>query len=119
MSAKPLAPALGRAPRPRTDPEALARLVDEGGSAGFARPLTARPEPVSPEPRSAPPAPVDEPEAPLRLEVPKSLWRALKLASVDRGVSVKFLVIEALLAKGYSDLDLATVPEDGRRRHKR
>lgn len=128
--AKPIP--LGRAPRPRTNPEDLAQLVAGGAEAGFARPLAPAPDPV-PEPApaaieapSAAPAPTaapamyDGPVSPLRLEVPDLIWLALKMESAKRKVSVKYLVIEALAAKGYAEgLDLSLVPEDGRRNTKR
>ncbi|NGM38600.1 hypothetical protein G4G93_32695 [Methylobacterium sp. DB0501] len=118
---------LGRAPRPRTNPEDLAQLVAGGAEAGFARPLApppepaAEPAPVAP-PAAPPPAPAmyDGPVSPLRLEVPDLIWLALKMESAKRKVSVKYLVIEALAAKGYAEgLDLSLVPEDGRRNTKR
>ncbi|SFF72160.1 MULTISPECIES: hypothetical protein [Methylobacterium] len=122
--AKPIP--LGRAPRPRTNPEDLAQLVAGGAEAGFARPL-APPEPAAePMPVQAPAAPApspamyDGPVSPLRLEVPDLIWLALKMESAKRKVSVKYLVIEALAAKGYAEgLDLSLVPEDGRRNTKR
>jgi hypothetical protein len=122
---------LGRAPRPRTNPEDLAQLVAGGAEAGFARPLAPPTEPAA-EPASTPasapqaapahaaPAMYDGPVSPLRLEVPDLIWLALKMESAKRKVSVKYLVIEALAAKGYAEgLDLALVPEDGRRGTKR
>ncbi|GJD66755.1 hypothetical protein [Methylobacterium frigidaeris] len=122
---------LGRAPRPRTNPEDLAQLVAGGAEAGFARPLAPPPEPVAePAPVTTPAAPpsapaaapamYDGPVSPLRLEVPDLIWLALKMESAKRKVSVKYLVIEALAAKGYAEgLDLSLVPEDGRRNTKR
>lgn len=50
----------------------------------------------------------------LRLDVPLAVWRSLKLASVDRRVSVRYLVMEALEKAGY-DVDLGNVAQDGRR----
>jgi hypothetical protein len=126
--AKPIP--LGRAPRPRTNPEDLAQLVAGGAEAGFARPLAPVPEPsAEPAPVEAPhavppptaaPAMYDGPVSPLRLEVPDLVWLALKMESAKRKVSVKYLVIEALAAKGYAEgLDITTIPEDGRRNTKR
>ncbi|WP_026191112.1 hypothetical protein [Methylobacterium sp. WSM2598] len=115
---------LGRAPRPRASAEELARLAEGGAEAGFARPLAAE-APASPStppaagvPAAPPAEAAAEPTAPLRLEVPESVWTALRMEAVRRKVTVKFLVIEALAAKGYG-IDLASVPEDGRRRQRR
>ncbi|BAQ50385.1 hypothetical protein [Methylobacterium aquaticum] len=127
--AKPIP--LGRAPRPRTNPEDLAQLVAGGAEAGFARPLAPAPEPASEPMPALPAAEAETPAAaparkmgkgapvnPLRLEVPKAVWLELKMEAAKREVSVKFLVLEALAAKGYS-VDLDEVPEDGRRGTKR
>jgi len=133
MSTPAKAIPLGRAPRPRTNPEDLAQLVAGGAEAGFSRPLASPPEPIAadpapiaaPAPQAVPapaaaPAMYDGPVSPLRLEVPDLIWLALKMESAKRKVSVKYLVIEALAAKGYAEgLDLSLVPEDGRRGTKR
>lgn len=52
--------------------------------------------------------------AALKFEVPDEVWTALRQAALNRRVTVKYLVLEALAAKGYS-VDLSAVPEDGRR----
>lgn len=60
----------------------------------------------------------DDGRAPsLRIEVTNALWDALRLEALKRRVTVKYLVYEALAAQGF-DIDLAEVPEDGRRRKK-
>lgn len=50
----------------------------------------------------------------LRFDVPDSVWVSLKLASVHRRVTVKYLILEALQQAGY-EVDLESIPEDGRR----
>jgi hypothetical protein len=50
----------------------------------------------------------------LKFEVPDEVWIALRQEALNRRVTVKYLVLEALAAKGYN-VDLSTVPEDGRR----
>ena len=50
----------------------------------------------------------------LKFEVPDPVWTALRQEALNRRVTVKYLVLEALAAKGYN-VDLAAVPEDGRR----
>ena len=50
----------------------------------------------------------------LRVDVPDELWTALKMASIQRKTSVKYLMLEALDKAGYP-VDLDAIPEDGRR----
>ncbi len=119
-------------PRPRITPEDAQQLAVATSDLGFTRPSSA-PEAQaekstmpSAEPVSAPIAPVaQEPKAPLapvastkgtalKFEVPDQVWTALRQEALNRRVTVKYLVLEALAAKGYS-VDLAAVPEDGRR----
>lgn len=50
----------------------------------------------------------------LKVDVSDELWVALKMETIKRRVSMKFLVLEALEKAGYP-VDLNTVPEDGRR----
>jgi hypothetical protein len=52
--------------------------------------------------------------AALKFEVPDEVWIALRQEALNRRVTVKYLVLEALAAKGYN-VDLSAVPEDGRR----
>ena len=52
--------------------------------------------------------------AALKFEVPDKVWTALRQEALNRRVTVKYLVLEALAARGY-DVDLSAVPEDGRR----
>ncbi|WP_336491912.1 hypothetical protein [Methylobacterium nigriterrae] len=110
-------------PRPRTSPEEALQLAAATGDLGFTRASTApEPEreappvyqPISPkaqEPKS-PIAPVKA--AALKFEVPDEVWIALRQEALNRRVTVKYLVLEALAAKGYN-VDLTSVPEDGRR----
>jgi hypothetical protein len=50
----------------------------------------------------------------LKFDVPDELWTALRREALDRRVTVKYLVLEALAEKGYA-VDLSAIPEDGRR----
>ena len=50
----------------------------------------------------------------LKFEVPDQVWVALRQEALNRRVTVRYLVLEALAAKGYA-VDLSLVPEDGRR----
>jgi hypothetical protein len=115
-------------PRPRISPEDAQQLAVATSDLGFTRPSSA-PEARAEEP---PPAPVEpalaagpaaqEPKTPiapvkgtaLKFEVPDQVWTALRQEALNRRVTVKYLVLEALAAKGYN-VDLAAVPEDGRR----
>ncbi len=115
-------------PRPRISPEDAQQLVEATGDLGFTRPSSV------PDPRVEPPAATavktlessrpsaQEPKAPLaqmkgatlKFEVPDIVWTALRQEALNRRVTVKYLVLEALAAKGYN-VDLSVVPEDGRR----
>ena len=117
-------------PRPRISPEDAQQLAEANGDLGFTRPSSA-PETRVEEP-AAPASPAElvpvavptaqEPKAPiapvkgtaLKFEVPDLVWTALRQEALNRRVTVKYLVLEALAAKGYN-VDLAAVPEDGRR----
>lgn len=50
----------------------------------------------------------------LKFEVPDQVWFALRQEALNRRVTVRYLVLEALAAKGYA-VDLSAVPKDGRR----
>jgi hypothetical protein len=118
-------------PRPRISPEDAQQLAVATSDLGFTRPSSA-PEARAEEPVAPPaePAPVavpstQVPKAPLapaasakgtalKFEVPDPVWTALRQEALNRRVTVKYLVLEALAAKGYN-VDLAAVPEDGRR----
>ena len=50
----------------------------------------------------------------LKVEVPDLMRTALRQEALSRRVSVEYLVRKALAAEGYN-VDLAAVPEDGRR----
>ncbi len=67
--------------------------------------------------RSAPASDFSERETSLKFTIDDELSTALKLEGVNRRVTVKFLVLEALAEKGYP-VDLTTLQEDGRRARK-
>ena len=115
-------------PRPRITSEDAQQLAAATGDLGFTRPSSA-PElrvEASPVATTEPAASADPsaqaPKAPiahtkgtaLKFEVPDAVWTALRQEALNRRVTVKYLVLEALAAKGYS-VDLSAVPEDGRR----
>ena len=132
------------APRPqsRLSPADAQRLTEVTADLGFTRasspqeaqaappPPAALPAPQPPQPRparSAPPKIVGprRPAKPvpaqatgdgvaLKFDVPSEVWTALKLEAIKRRVTVRYLVLEALSRVGY-EVDLASVPEDGRR----
>lgn len=110
-------------PRPRITPEDAQQLAEATGDLGFTRPSSApdaRPE--APAPAAAASPLTQEPKSPvalakgtaLKFEVPDQVWTALRQEALNRRVTVKYLVLEALAAKGYN-VDLSAVPEDGRR----
>lgn len=121
-------------PRPRISPEDAQQLAVATSDLGFTRPSSApearAEEPLQPPaesiPAVAPAAPTaQQPKAPLapaapakgtalKFEVPDTVWTALRQEALNRRVTVKYLVLEALAAKGYN-VDLSAVPEDGRR----
>jgi hypothetical protein len=116
-------------PRPRISPEDAQQLAVATSDLGFTRPSSApearAEEPAAPLVEAAAPAAAptaQEPKAPLapakgtalKFEVPDPVWTALRQEALNRRVTVKYLVLEALAAKGYN-VDLAAVPEDGRR----
>lgn len=109
-------------PRPLSNPQETEKLVEATHDLGFGR-QTAAPQPAARATVTPVPAPVAEPktgEGPLRkpaalkFDVPDELWDDLRMAAIRRRVTVKYLVLEALEAKGYA-VDLAAIPEDGRR----
>ena len=64
---------------------------------------------------SAKPAVASEARGPaLKFDVPDALWTELRQEALNRRVTVRYLVLEALAAKGYR-VDLEAIPEDGRR----
>ena len=108
-------------PRPRTSIEEAQQLAAATGDLGFTRASTApesgRDKSVEPATATAhlPKSPVAPPRGTaLKFEVPDEVWIALRQEALNRRVTVKYLVLEALAAKGYN-IDLSTVPEDGRR----
>src|SRR3954454_21354044 len=94
-------------PRPRTSPEQAQQLAAATGDLGFTRASTA-PEPkkdaqiaelVSPKAQE-PKSPIASPKAAaLKFEVPDEVWIALRQEALNRRVTVKYLVLEALAAK--------------------
>lgn len=115
-------------PRPRISQEGAQQLAAATSDLGFTRSSTAPEQQAEAsisaaaaiEPPLGPTA--QEPKAPiapakgaaLKFEVPDTVWTALRQEALNRRVTVKYLVLEALAAKGYN-VDLAAVPEDGRR----
>ncbi len=132
---------LGPAPEPkqRPDPSAMKQLLaDTAELGGFTRPSSA----PGAEPQSAlqaDPIKVDEikAESPklraarkreerrrdsdtpkggvLKCDVGDDLFEELRVAAVRRRVTVKYLLVEALAAQGYTHADLSAIPKDGRR----
>jgi hypothetical protein len=109
-------------PRPRTSPEEAQQLAAATGDLGFTRTSTVLEAGVD-APTVAPIAAIAQmPKSPiapakgvaLKFEVPDEVWVALRQEALNRRVTVKYLVLEALAAKGYK-VDLSAVPEDGRR----
>ncbi|MCJ2032632.1 hypothetical protein [Methylobacterium sp. J-068] len=111
-------------PRPRTSSEDAQQLAAATSDLGFTRASNAPEEPptTSASTPKAAPAIAQAPKSPiapskgaaLKFEVPDEVWTALRQEALNRRVTVKYLVLEALAAKGYS-VDLSAVPEDGRR----
>lgn len=121
-------------PRPRISPEDAQQLAVATSDLGFTRPSSAPRAPseglgqslVEPTPTATSTTPTfQEPKNPiapstpikgtaLKFEVPDAVWTALRQEALNRRVTVKYLVLEALAAKGYN-VDLSAVPEDGRR----
>lgn len=138
MSTKPLTFQPAPRPQPRVSPEQSRELAEATRDLGFGR-TTSTPEmgadaesrtPLEAEAAGAPrpsekldrtvkrvePAaePIAERMASLKVAMPDETWQALRHEALNRRVTVKYLVMEALAAKGY-DVDLSKVAEDGRR----
>lgn len=140
MTEKPATLAFQPAPRPtpRVSADQAAQLTDANADLGFTRASTPPAPPELPRPdikfaprptpkaaapamvrrspaRSPRPAKSDEETGAsvLKLAVPEALWKSLRIEAINRRVTVKYLVLEALAEKGH--LDLAQFPEDGRR----
>lgn len=138
MSTKPLTFQPAPRPQPRVSPEQSRELAEATRDLGFGR-TTSTPEmgadaesrtPLEAEAAGAPrpseklartvkrvePAaePSAERMASLKVAMPDETWQALRHEALNRRVTVKYLVMEALAAKGY-DVDLSKVAEDGRR----
>lgn len=111
-------------PRPRTSSEDAQQLAAATSDLGFTRASNAPEEPpvipaasstASPPTAQVPKYPIAPSKGTaLKFEVPDEVWTALRQEALNRRVTVKYLVLEALAAKGYS-VDLSAVPEDGRR----
>lgn len=96
----------------KSEPVAVASSAPASKVAAAApTPRTAsKPKPVKPAPLSD----FSDRETSLKFGIDDELSTALKLDAVKRRVTVKYLVLEALAEKGYP-VDLANLPEDGRR----
>jgi hypothetical protein len=120
-------------PRPHTSPEDARLLAAATSDLGFTRASNAPQEPPAAPRIPEAPRPAEVTEASpvltpktraaarrktkatvLKVEVPDPVWTALRQEALDRRVTVKYLVLEALAAKGYA-FDLSTIPKDGRR----
>lgn len=102
-------PKPSKAQEPKTPLAPLDGAVAEDASAQDAPPQDASPEEIPV--KQAGPAPR---ASSLKFEVPDQVWFALRQEALNRRVTVRYLVLEALAAKGYA-VDLSAVPEDGRR----
>ena len=135
MMSKPLSSPFLPSPRPRphTSPEDARQLAAATSDLGFTRASSAPQEPpaapgIPHEPRAPEAAPARATRASpparrrakgakatvLKFEVPETVWTALRQEALDRRVTVRYLVLEALAAKEYP-VDLAAIPKDGRR----
>lgn len=142
MSAKSGAMPFQPAPRPqpRVSPEQTRELAEATRDLGFGRttsspeggepaeaaapsgepavaavaPRAPRPAAKSAKPPQADTEPASERMATLKVAIPDEIWNALRHEALNRRVTVKYLVLEALAAKGY-DVDLSKIAEDGRR----
>ena len=114
-------------PKPSKAQEPKTPLAPLDGAVAVAKDAPAQDAPAqdaSPEEISAKESPTKEiavkqagpaPRASsLKFEVPDQVWFALRQEALNRRVTVRYLVLEALAAKGYA-VDLSAVPEDGRR----
>jgi hypothetical protein len=94
------APAFQPTPRAPAKPAAPAA----GSASRRAAPRPMRPAKASTE---------ETGPAVLKLAVPEALWKSLRIEAINRRVTVKYLVLEALAKQGH--LDLEEFHEDGRR----
>ena len=121
------------APRPRgmtsnlLSADAAKALLDANADLGFKRASTSpkedtteiglpQAEAIATKKKASQTAP-SEPahsEQMLRFSVPDGVATALKIASVHRRASVRYLILEALQKAGYP-VELENIPEDGRR----
>jgi len=132
MTEKPTPLAFQPAPRPqpRMSVHQRAELAEATRDLGFGRTTSSPADDLPPESQITPPPPppasdvsgedtipsaLVRPNAILRFDIPEDLLITLRHEAVTRRASVKYLILEALAAKGY-DFDLSAIPEDGRRR---
>lgn len=133
MSGKPMMFQPAPRPQPRVSPEQTRELAEATRDLGFGR-TTSAPDVETPSeiPKITTEAPAEappvrsvaraEPAAPLagerlanlKVAMPEETWDALRHEALNRRVTVKFLVMEALAEKGYA-VDLSKIAEDGRR----
>lgn len=97
-------PKPSKSQEPKTPLAPLDGAVAEDASAQDASPEEIPVKQAGPAPRASS----------LKFEVPDQVWFALRQEALNRRVTVRYLVLEALAAKGYA-VDLSAVPEDGRR----
>lgn len=112
-------PKPSKAQEPKTPLAPLDGAVAEDASAQDVLAQDASPEEISAKESPTKEIPVKQagpaPRASsLKFEVPDQVWFALRQEALNRRVTVRYLVLEALAAKGYA-VDLSAVPEDGRR----
>lgn len=92
-------------------------------SAPIMAPQTATPAVVakaaskSKPPKVEPTSAFEDRETSIKFAISDELSTALKLDAVQRRVTVKYIILEALAAKGYP-IDLVNLPQDGRRAKK-
>lgn len=109
---KPQVP-LGRGPRPRLSEEEVAAVANETRAMPeFARPTSTAAPPAAAKVES--PVAQEDLSENLRIPVSKKIWNELTRTAFERGVTVRYLCMEALAKAGY-DVDMSKVPADGRR----
>ncbi len=97
-----------------SEPEAILAPVVSRPSAEEAAPRHARSRTGKTAAHATAAAAVPAGGPALKFDVPDEVWTALKMEAIKRRVTVRYLVLEALARVGYA-VNLATVPEDGRR----
>lgn len=117
-SAEDAAPAMAQAPATSATPTAAPTPATpvappKAAEAASIAKVAPRPKVVKVEPAPA----FDERETSIKFAISDELSTALKLDAVQRRVTVKYIILEALAAKGYP-IDLVNLPQDGRRAKK-